>query len=54
MDSTGAEAALSVLKSFGRNQKNVFLISHRDELIGRIDQTLMVSKDNGFTTITVD
>lgn len=51
MDSAGSEAGLSVLKSFSRNRKNVFLISHRDELVGRIDQTLLVSKDNGFTTI---
>lgn len=50
-DGNGAEAALAVLKSFGRNKKNVFLISHRDELVGRIDRVLLVSKDNGFTTI---
>ena len=54
LDSNGSEAALGVLKSFGRNRKNVFLISHRDELVGRIDRTLLVSKDNGFTTITED
>lgn len=54
LDSQGAEAALAILKSFSRNRKNVFLISHRDELVGRIDRTLMVSKDNGFTTIQED
>jgi DNA repair exonuclease SbcCD ATPase subunit len=52
LDSQGAEAALAVMKSFSRNRKNVFLISHRDELVGRIDRTLLVAKDNGFTTIT--
>lgn len=52
LDSQGAEAALSIMKSFSRNRKNVFLISHRDELVGRIDRTLLVAKDNGFTTIT--
>jgi DNA repair exonuclease SbcCD ATPase subunit len=51
LDSQGAEAALAIMKSFSRNRKNVFLISHRDELVGRIDRTLLVSKDNGFTTI---
>jgi DNA repair exonuclease SbcCD ATPase subunit len=54
LDSQGAEAALAIMKSFSRNRKNVFLISHRDELVGRIDRTLLVSKDNGFTTITED
>jgi DNA repair exonuclease SbcCD ATPase subunit len=54
MDSAGAEAGLTVLKSFSRNRKNVFLISHRDELVGRIDRTLLVSKENGFTTIAED
>lgn len=52
LDSQGAEAALSIMKSFSRHGKNVFLISHRDELVGRIDRTLLVAKDNGFTTIT--
>jgi DNA repair exonuclease SbcCD ATPase subunit len=54
LDSQGAESALAIMKSFARNRKNVFLISHRDELVGRIDRTLLVSKDNGFTTITED
>ncbi len=54
IDGQGAEASLAVMKSFSRNRKNVFLISHRDELVGRIDRTLMVSKVNGFTTITED
>lgn len=54
LDSQGAESALAIMKSFSRNRKNVFLISHRDELVGRIDRTLLVSKDNGFTTITED
>lgn len=51
LDSHGAEAALAVMKNFGRNNKNIFLVSHRDELIGRIDRVLLVSKDNGFTTV---
>ena len=52
LDSNGAEAALQILKSFSRAGRNVFLISHRDELIGRIDRTLLVSKQNGFTSIS--
>lgn len=51
-DGSGAEAALSVLKGMARDRgKNVFLISHREELVGRIDRTLLVRKENGFTTI---
>lgn len=51
MDSTGAEAGLQILKSFGRAGRNVFLVSHRDELVGRIDNIVTVSKENGFTSI---
>ena len=52
LDSQGAESALQILKGFARTGRNVFLISHRDELIGRIDRTLYVSKENGFTSIS--
>ncbi len=53
-DGTGAEAGLQILKEFGRNRRNVFLISHRDELVGRIDRVLTVTKTNGFTTISTE
>jgi DNA repair exonuclease SbcCD ATPase subunit len=52
VDAQGAEAGLQILKGFARAGRNVFLISHRDELVGRIDRTLVVSKENGFTSIT--
>lgn len=51
VDATGAEAGLQILKGFVRGGRNIFLISHRDELVGRIDRTLVVSKENGFTSI---
>lgn len=55
MDGQGVEAALSVLKGMARDRnKNVFLISHREELVGRIDRTLLVRKENGFTRFEED
>jgi hypothetical protein len=30
--------------------KNIYLISHREELVGRVDNILRVVKENGFTT----
>ena len=30
--------------------KNILLISHRDELVGRVNNILQVTKENGFTT----
>lgn len=55
LDHNGAEAALAIMKSMARDRKkNVFLISHRDELVGRIDRTLMVTKNNGFTQFEFD
>ena len=52
-DTTGVEAALSVLKKVTRERnKNVFLISHREELIGRVSNVLNVIKENGFTSFS--
>tara|TARA_B100000809_G_scaffold260815_1_gene308460 strand:- start:328 stop:2103 length:1776 start_codon:yes stop_codon:yes gene_type:complete len=53
MDTVGVDAALSVLKKMERDRhKNILLISHRDELIGRVTSLLTVTKENGFTTFT--
>lgn len=50
-DTAGVEAALSVLKKITRERnKNIFLISHREELIGRVSTVLNVIKENGFTS----
>jgi DNA repair exonuclease SbcCD ATPase subunit len=55
MDPNGVDSALGVLKKMGREQnKNVFLISHRDELVGRVNTILQVTKENGFTTFGFD
>jgi DNA repair exonuclease SbcCD ATPase subunit len=55
MDSNGVESSLSVLKKMVRERdKNIFLISHRDELVGRVSHTLQVLKENGFTTFNAD
>jgi DNA repair exonuclease SbcCD ATPase subunit len=53
--SFGAEASLGVLMSMARERgKNVFLISHRDELVGRIDRTLLVRRENNFSNFEED
>lgn len=51
LDPLGVELALSTLKQSVRDTKrSIFLISHRDELLGRIDTILKVIKENGFTS----
>ena len=51
MDAAGVEAGLAVLKKMARERnKNVFLISHKDELIGRVNNVLRVIKENGYTS----
>lgn len=50
LDQAGVECALSVLKNLGRRNKNIFLISHRDELISRVNTILYAVKENGFTS----
>ena len=50
LDASGVENALHVLKKISRERKkNVFLISHKDELVGRVNNVLKVVKENGFT-----
>lgn len=50
MDTAGGEAALSMLKYMARdNKKNIFLISHKDEFVARVNTVLLVTKENGFT-----
>jgi len=51
MDNQGVEASMAVLKKMSRERnKNVFLISHKDELQSRVTDILQVVKENGFTT----
>ena len=51
MDSAGVESALAVLKKMSRERsKNIYLISHKDELVGRVNNVLRVIKENGFTS----
>ena len=55
MDAAGVEAGLAVLKKMGRERnKNIYLISHKDELIGRVNSVLRVIKENGFTSYSND
>ena len=55
MDSAGVENSLAVIKKMGRERnKNVFLISHKDELIGRVNHLMKVIKENGFTSYEND
>jgi ABC-type multidrug transport system ATPase subunit len=55
LDASGVESALAVLKRMARERKkNIFLISHKDELIGRVNNVLKVVKENGFTSYATD
>ena len=55
MDTSGVEAAMAVLKDMARTQnKNIFLISHKDELVSRVNSVLKVIKENGFTNYSND
>jgi ABC-type multidrug transport system ATPase subunit len=55
MDSAGVENSIAILKKMARERnKNIFLISHKDELIGRVNNVLKVIKENGFTTYETD
>lgn len=51
LDTAGVESALAILKRMSRERgKSIYLISHKDELMGRVNNTLKVIKENGFTS----
>ena len=55
MDTQGVENSLAILKKMGRERKkNIYLISHKDELQGRVNNVLKVVKENGFTSYAND
>jgi DNA repair exonuclease SbcCD ATPase subunit len=55
MDTSGVEAAMAILKKMARERnKSIFLVSHKDELSSRVNNILMVIKENGFTTYSND
>ena len=55
MDASGVESALAVLKKMARDRnKSVWLVSHKDELAGRVNNLMKVIKENGFTSYSTD
>ena len=55
MDSSGVENSLAILKKMSRDSnKSIWLVSHKDELAGRVNNTLHVVKENGFTSYNTD
>ena len=55
MDTSGVESSLALLKKMSRERhKSIWLVSHRDELAGRVENILKVVKENGFTSYNTD
>jgi DNA repair exonuclease SbcCD ATPase subunit len=55
LDASGMEGSLAILKKISRDsKKSVWLVSHRDELVARVENILKVTKSNGFTTYSTD
>ena len=51
LDTMGVENSLAILKDMSRRrQKSIWIVSHREELAGRVPNVLKVIKENGFTT----
>jgi len=51
LDTMGVENAIAILKDMSRRRhKSIWLVSHREELAGRVPSVLKVVKENGFTT----
>jgi DNA repair exonuclease SbcCD ATPase subunit len=55
LDTSGVENALALLKQMSRERhKSIWLVSHRDELAGRVENILKVIKEGGFTSYNTD
>ena len=55
MDASGVENSLAILKKMSREgNKSIWLVSHKDELAGRVNNILTVVKENGFTNYNTD
>ena len=53
MDTNGVEGAMAILKNMARDHnKSIWLVSHKDELAGRVNHVFNVVKEHGFTTYT--
>lgn len=51
LDTMGVENSLAILKDMSRRRnKSIWLVSHREELSGRVPNVLKVVKENGFTS----
>ena len=50
LDTIGVENSIAILKDMSRTRhKSIWLVSHREELAGRVPSVLKVVKENGFT-----
>ena len=55
IDPSGIEAAVEILKRMARERKkNIFVISHREELVNRVENILTVVKENNFSRFDWD
>lgn len=55
LDSQGLEGAIGILKKMERERnKNIFVISHREELVNRVSAVLTVIKENSFSSFSWD
>jgi len=51
LDSIGVENSMAILKDMARRRnKSIWLVSHREELAGRVPSVLKVVKEGGFTS----
>ena len=55
LDTQGVENGLALMKKMSRERhKSIWLVSHKDELAGRVENILKVVKSNGFTEYNTD
>jgi DNA repair exonuclease SbcCD ATPase subunit len=55
LDSSGIDAIVRILKEKSRDEAlGIYVISHHPQIQGRLDRTLIIQKEHGFSTIVSD
>jgi DNA repair exonuclease SbcCD ATPase subunit len=55
IDVSGTESAIKLLRDMSRQQnRDIWVISHKDELISKCNSVLTVTKENGYTSFNFE
>lgn len=55
LDQQGIDSIIRILKEKSRDEElSVFIISHHPSIVGRLDQNMIIRKENGFSSVVIE